>query len=805
MDTSLANNDMDIITELRHKYNSPVLEDEIANLAPTENASKRFLIKMEIMNLSRSVSRVIDLRAYFSNACDKYQYNGISHFLDQIAMKEFETEISKYRGVYTLGVYEYVISQAKKRHKLNSNTTTFPTTKSIHLTKFIQRKELQLDFNKPVSLFFNSPEKMSSVAFTNFAICAFAKVLTNNTLTIKVPTDKIIRATGLVYVWMHGIENEYDFSERVIITYKIEHTYTEKSDTYLNLNYHYQQFCNVTEQFLAYASQYVEIQKKLADIPNQNTFNAVMSKAAEQFIISRLNSLPVFLSSERGYWLPSAQFKTQNNGDIGLFENSKDNNDFLRACCALPYIQTKLSIGERFIEYIFILPITDKQGKTYYIALPHSVLLVNNFIKKIARGAKQKKQLRLYRIDGGTTSPESECYVPSCLPLPASELFENINQAPFEYVKSLVKKLKRMLVISDFSDAIDYLNLLDECCDNSHKSIHLPEYILQKPGQQSELFSVNAETSDFRIEDRFFDTISIHLKKRTEIVDEFIDGVTMNISTRGLKIKLTSPIDLNIGNHVLIRFPELLSKDSGNSKYHPYHVVGQDSALEYRLYIEGNTAHHSGRKLLRSYISKNINNLRAMSNEHEIYGLSRALRNIFANNIHVPYGLTARYGAGRYIQNIALSSHSDLPPVKSDTPLEILNLMNTDSFRSLVVQQLDIINKENPYNIFYCVVMPRIKSNGDKYFFIKQIQCADKNVELTKLLDVLRCIGEPRVLRISSTKKGRVFNKYFRDEIAYLERFSATKIKDIDALLRNVQGIFEMVDITDIIHNGNGS
>ena len=83
---------------------------------------------------------------------------------------------------------------------------------------------------------------------------------------------------------------------------------------------------------------------------------------------------------------------------------------------------------------------------------------------------------------------------------------------------------------------------------------------------------------------------------------------------------------------------------------------------------------------------------------------------------------------------------------------------------------------------------------------IGQDQYSSKDTELTSLFQTLRCIGKPRLIRVNATKKSRVFDKYFRDEMSYIERFAVTKVKDIEAGLRNTSGVFEMFDITDLLN-----
>jgi len=771
----------DVIMELRHSFNNSSLESEIQHLAANTTVSNRFLIKMEIMSLAREIHRVIDLRSFFQDNCEKFIYKGITHFLDDISKNEFINELNRYAGNYTLGVYNYIMHKAKARYKANPHALfkVVPKTEKIYLTKFFQRKEERLYFIKKISIFYNSPEKMTKTAFANFAIDGITTDISSTGLSIKIPKKNIRRTDGLIHVWMHGIEAEYKFSERVIITYEIKNTFEKNEHIYFNLNYHYNQFSKVKDEFLAFSKKHLEVQKKRNNIPVENTVNAINVKATEQFIIGRLSSLPVFLVEQNGIWLPGAQFKTPHNSNIGLFANVSNNKDFLRSLSTVPSIQSRISLGERFCDYFFIMPIKDTDNKTRYFSIPYKEMIENDSLKRRAKDAQQANQLKLYRIDGNKTSPEVQCHVSSSLPSSAGEAFENMNQQPVEQAKLHSKALKRMVVLSDFSDSIDYLNLLNDSSGKQESEVNLSKYILKRPAKAVNIYDAIAETNDFRSEDRFLCNMNVLIQKKVHRSNCFVSCTTQNISTRGLKIKLSKIMELKVGDLILVHLPELPGNGDKGARYQPYNIIGKDSELVYRLYIEGKVADHDGRKMMRKYIYTNINKIKPMSYNDEIYGLSRVLRNIFANNIHLPHGITARHGSSRYIRNIAISENSHVPLIKNNSTEHIISLMGTDAFRSAIINKMELINENNPYGILYFIVMPRTRSNGDNYFYIKQISETKKDSELImSLIQTLSCIGDPRLIRINYTKKSRVFNKYFRDEMLYLERFAVTKIKN---------------------------
>jgi len=792
----------DVIMELRHGFNNPSLEDEILHLTKKATPSKRFLIKMEIMNLSKNVQRVIDLRNFFQDNCEKFIYQGIAHFFDEAAKNEFIQEIQKYGGEYTLGVYEFILRKAKKRYKFQQNNSPVaPGRKAeeISLTKFFQRKDERLFFIKKISFFYNSPEKMSKSAFENFAIQGITTDISATGLSIKVPEKNVRRRNGLIHVWMHGIESEFKFSDRIIITYQIRKTFAKNEHIYLSLELHNEQFSKTKNEFNIYLKNYIDTQNKRNNVHVENTLNAIKVKIAEQFVISRLNSLPIFLLHHDKHWLPAAQFNTAHNTQIGLITKTTDNKDFLRALCVLPAIQSKIALGARFSNYLFLMPIKNNNNKTYYVALPHNDVIGNRFIKKIAREAHRHNSLRLYRIDGNTLSPETQCHVPSSLPSSAGEVFENMNQKPIKKALELTIQLKRMLVISDISDCIDSLNLLKETAYEKDSAVNLLEYILKKPTSSIAIHETFAETNDFRIEDRFLYEMSLLIKPKELQKNVFISCCTLNISTRGLKIQLPEIMDLNVGQELVVYFPELQDRTNNEGKYQSYYIVGKDSDLQYRLLIVGNAKTHNGRKMLNKFIHKNLNDLKAMGYENEIYGFSRVLRNLFANNLHLAHGIAAKKGTARYIKYLAISENTALQELNNNSKNNLLSLMDNSTFSSSITNQIGFTNKEKPYEYLYFIVMPKTKSNGESYFFIKQIVKSTKDYDLNKIIQDLRCIGNPRLLKICVTKKSRVFNKYFRDEVAYIEKFAKTKLKYIDSEIRNTMGIFELADITELV------
>lgn len=72
------------------------------------SASAAFLYRMEQVRLAQASQRPLDLRLKGHADCAPYEYQGLTHYLDETGRLVFEAALAEYGGVYTEGVYERV-------------------------------------------------------------------------------------------------------------------------------------------------------------------------------------------------------------------------------------------------------------------------------------------------------------------------------------------------------------------------------------------------------------------------------------------------------------------------------------------------------------------------------------------------------------------------------------------------------------------------------------------------------------------------------------------------------------------------
>src|SRR5690606_40066100 len=94
----------DLIEQLKPVVNEPDFNQTLSTMASHVSKPKRFLIKVELKRLARPCFQVIDLRGLVDGRCSPYEYGGITHFLDQIAVDVFERQIRAF-GHYPIVVF----------------------------------------------------------------------------------------------------------------------------------------------------------------------------------------------------------------------------------------------------------------------------------------------------------------------------------------------------------------------------------------------------------------------------------------------------------------------------------------------------------------------------------------------------------------------------------------------------------------------------------------------------------------------------------------------------------------------------
>lgn len=803
---SLQPHQLKIVDIFRYEYGNPLLDEKLIQYAPEESVSSRFLIRMEIGRLAKHCNRIIDLRDSQTD-WKTFEYNGIKHYINDTTAQDFNEIIKNYKG-YTLGAYDLIINRARARQReaiANPNSVNVPDVNYTSITHFYQRKEQRLYFVSQIEVYLEDPRDVPLSQQKKIAFTGSTTDISPLGMCIKLSGVPIPQDTKSIYIRFIGFEKDFSFSSAVFIVYDILSVMSKQTNFYYKIKMAAGQTEEIVNEFHEHLRKFIFTQLRRHRVPIENTQEAVLVKGYEQFVIGKLNSLPVFMQLEHGTWLPNSLYLTEYNEFILQRLTDENHVSMLADFIHQESIQKALLSGQRFVHYYLFAPVSSPDGFAKFMCMSLNDCMNDAEARSIAQLAylKSKGNLMLYRLDGMTINPDKHCHIPSSLPDSSGEVFQLINQSPVDRARLLASGYQRMISISDESDLIAQFNLFVEPVDDNIAKNKIFQFIPKKLALRSELHIVKSELDDKRQEDRFLYKmpIIIYTAKKPK---EKNNAMTVDISTKGLKIQTEKPLNLFTNDQVVIDFPHLKNESGGHIHHQPYSVISAKNNLIH-LSIHGDIQRHEARKSLKKLIHQNLNSLDTTGCRDVIYGLPRVIRNLFAFNHPYPEFLITRFDKTRYISDMAISDNTVMPEISinTDENSAILKLiLKHENFVQMINDAWGKLKEPHDITSFNVLVTVKEKTNQTGYYII--IKNADelmKNGQMKDAFQQSSIMGETRLLRVTITPKARVFNKYFRDELAYLTRYAPNRAKITLDQLNRVDAVGHLLDITEAVNN----
>ena len=154
-----------LIEQLLPIYSQPDFEPTFILLTEHETGPTRLQIKMEINRLMAPCNKIIDLRGRVKGQCRQYIFNGINHWLDDVAINIYHQRNAIFGGQYCYGLYEELVSAHNnfrilhQQHKMRPNNSTATETQYslfqaqlIRFGYYLSRDENRLKIATPMAL-----------------------------------------------------------------------------------------------------------------------------------------------------------------------------------------------------------------------------------------------------------------------------------------------------------------------------------------------------------------------------------------------------------------------------------------------------------------------------------------------------------------------------------------------------------------------------------------------------------------------------------------------------------------------------
>jgi hypothetical protein len=111
---------LSLVEQLIPAYHAADFEQLIDSLTEGEPPSLKLLTKMELKRVMSTCTKSIDLRGRVNGECREYQLDGLTHWLDDVAINTYHKKIVRFGG-YTEGVYEALINTHNNFRILHQN------------------------------------------------------------------------------------------------------------------------------------------------------------------------------------------------------------------------------------------------------------------------------------------------------------------------------------------------------------------------------------------------------------------------------------------------------------------------------------------------------------------------------------------------------------------------------------------------------------------------------------------------------------------------------------------------------------
>lgn len=790
-----------VILPIRHQFNDLRIDNEIR--ARVGAATNIFLIKMELMRLASPCRNKLDLRKYFKDKCKPLKLDGVTHMVDEPAMNVLLQEYEMYGGKFTVGCGLIVLEDAKRRYEANPDAGSrkdLPKPVRSSLTKFFTRKEERIYITKQIKLYFTDPSVMTDDERDEGAIDGVTTNISKLGLSTRFKHTERLEYAKEVYIHFTEIEREYAFNKAPILKYSVIKSTVKQDCIYLMLTEQDDHIDFSNNEFSNFVQHYTTTQRRRHSVSTENVYDATSVKANEQFVLSKLDSLPLFYRKEDGEWVLTARLTSKDNRHVCYKTNNRQDASFLTSLSKQRTFQGLLS-KDTNEENVCIFPVQLDQI-TRYVCFTISDIQTNSALSKLANQAHKEGRLKLLHIQSATIDSKESSVVPTALPDSIKQRLNLPNENPTGKLRDILERLKKLVILTDITLMVNVLNLLSCSSNSSNEPLNIEQIhscTLKRPSTHTRIYEAELECLELRCEERYDYKTDVEIRLYNSSSRTLTKAQTMNVSTKGLKLKLPNNFKVSDRDIILVNMPALNTKTTA-FKNEPYTVTGIDPDNTVRLSISGNTKRHSGHKMMADFINQNILPMTKQHKSYEITGLSRCLRNIFAHYTRSNYGILAKTGSQRYVRDLITTEMGGSVTLNgTSTPNLLDSLLTRHELIDEILNAVKETTYSSPYAEINVLVFIRKKATGETCCTIKPLSGLSKE-EIQTLIVNYQTMGKLTLLNFKATKTSRVYNKFFHIEYRYLQRFTAAQAQKITKRNRETLGVVEIRDLTCLIN-----
>lgn len=795
----------ELIEQLKPVVKEPAFNQILSQVAANVPRPKRFLLKMELKRQAKPCQRIIDLRGSVDGECLPYEFDGITHYLDDIAQEVFERQVRCF-GAYTLGVYEAVCNTENNFRVMHSKQLAegemlsgeADTQQSLPLeSRYVaplidfagvhQRREERMNFVVPVELF---TELKESVHATSIDISVSG-------LKVKAHKRYMFKPGEKITVHFRGLELDYGLSRGEGVHYLVTDIDHSREEQRLALKRLFDQEQKAFDQFL---ERFIQGNKRRYKVNMDNTIDAIVAKGYEQYYIPNITSVPVYIAQQGDELEPQYLLFNDCNREIFRYWQDEDNHLRLGYLFGRQRLQQLLARAANQREMVLFAFSHVTQGRCYFYSASMEELDANPELKGafLAYGSR-KISWRVFKLQLSEMHPE-QCHLPLSLPDSVSEMVRRQNQPPPPRLMSRLKNLRHIALITDISS---------EWATQAYQKRKLQKQLLTKlqlfchPRNRAPatILPFRFKYQELRRETRFLLRTPVQLVHQ----DLNLSGVSEDFSASGLRIELQHQFPLDAGVQLEISLPKLqklTQKHQLSGIYYDVVHVSADRNIVHLMLGDSSREQHA-KAFFQELIKNNRRSLKPVHEQQEMAGIGEALRNIYAANILNLAAFIRKDGIQLLPDSLARVpvEHSLAPLLtyRSDEQhrnLYVLYAARMES-RNFIEHSLKGMRTHNVPSAFELFVAFNPKQANIQQAIQVKLAMQFSNDALRREF-ISQAMGKGRffALKLFITKTGRPDISLLHSELTYVNGYAVHKAKMLEEQLWNVAATVDLLDVT---------
>ncbi|MFC6439325.1 PilZ domain-containing protein [Bowmanella sp. JS7-9] len=785
----------DIIEQLKPVVGQPDFNQTLSSVATSVPAAKRFLLKLELKRLAKPCRKVIDLRGLVDGRCSSYEYDGLVHYLDDVAIDVFERQTRSF-GRYTIGVYEAVTNtennfrviqqRAQQASQASGDALTsddnFPARK-IRFAELLKRSEERMNFAVAIEIFNEYNDKSKGTTLD----------ISVQGLRIKVKRKLPYRSGERLIIKFLGLPGDHSMDKREGIPYEVIQVENRETEQRLALK---RTHSRKTPSFDGFLNNFIHGNKRRYKLNLDNTIEAIRAKGYEQYYIPHVSSVPVFLAEQDGRYIP--RYVLTNDCNKESIYYWMDHNGQLQLHQLLRQARIQYLLDNNLTETYLFSFVHHKDEQSWYYSASWDELKTQPLLANLFRGyGARKASWRVYKLQLCAINADHS-FAPSSIPDDALDNPRLRDKPPAPRLQGKLHEIGQMALLTNITDQWNTRPFLRFKLDRQKLSALQP--FIHNPVSNNTLSLHRFKYANMRIFDRY--------QLRTEIVLDTpyltLHGVTEDVSLQGIKVQLNQPFNGNLYEEVQVSFPRLQEANSKLPLKGLYYSVRNISPDRSVLNLHILHAHdtHSAESLFGRVIQKNRQLLKTYQDDDMLPGLGEALRNVYSAHIpNVPFfvsktGLQFRPDA---ILDIT-PKHSLYPLLSFGASAGQLNLYFLYAGKSQDFLQATLSKLKTNTRPVMKEAFVGFNPNADKVSDAITCRFSEEFGSDQARRDFISTAMDKGcfyAIKVFLARTGKPDTDMIKTEMQYLGVYALHKAKALEDQLWNISGVGDLIDVSD--------